>query len=59
MATCLMQPVTTFFFVSQMKKTCPKQPPKTLSSKEMGTKHKEQSKKNKCLFDYIYFITTL
>ena len=56
-AICLMQPTT--FFCSEMKKAHLKQPLKTLSSKEMWNKDKEQCIKNKHLSDYIYSITTL
>ena len=49
----------TTFIGSQMKKGCPKQPLKTLFSKEMLNKHKEQCIKNKRLSDYIYSVATL
>ena len=58
MTTCLTWPVTNFL-VSQMKKTCLKQPLKTLSREEMQNKHMEQCIKNKPLSDYIYSIATL
>ena len=41
------------------KKPFLKQPLKTLSSEEMGNKHKEHYIKNKHLSDYIYSIATL
>ena len=53
MINSLTQPATTFF-VSQMKKTCLKQPLETsLSSEEIQNKHKEQCLQNKRLSDYI------
>ena len=55
MATCLTQPATTFFCLSNEKKACLKQPQKVLSSEEMQNKLKEQCIKNKCLSDYIYY----
>ena len=55
--TRLTRPATTFFD-SQMEKACLKQPLKTLSSKEMRNKHKEQCLKNKRLSGYIYSIAT-
>ena len=48
------------FFVSQMKKNLSKTTSKkTLSSKEMLNRHKEQCIRNKCLSDYIYSLATL
>ena len=58
MTTCLTQLVTTFLS-SKWKKTCLKEPLKTLSGEEIWNKHKEQCLKNKCLSDYIYFTATL
>ena len=42
-----------------MKKSCLKQPLKTLSNEEMENKHKEQCIKNKPLSVYIHSIATL
>ena len=47
---CLRQPATTFLS-PKWKKACLKQPLKTLFSKEMRNKHKEQCMKNKHLSD--------
>ena len=53
MINSLTQPATTFY-VSQMKKTCLKQPLETsLSSEEIQNKHKKQCLQNKRLSDYI------
>ena len=51
MTTCLMQPAITFF-VPQIKKNCLKQPLQNF----IQLRNEKQCVKNKCLFDYIYYL---
>ena len=54
MTTCLMW-LSTTFLLTQMKKTCLKQPLQNFIQWRNG----KQCIKNKCLSDYIYSIATL
>ena len=55
--TCLTRPATTFFDSQIKEKPVQNNNYKTLSSKGMQKKHKEQCIKNECLSDYIYSIS--
>ena len=56
--TCLMRPATTFF-VSQMKKTCPKQPLQNVTQQKIEKQTRQQCINNKHLSEYIYSIAAL
>ena len=54
--TFLRRPATTFFLSLKWKKTCLKNPYKTLPNKWMANIHQAKIHKNKFLSDYIYSI---
>ena len=55
----LLNTTSNHFFCLPNEKNLSNTTTKTLASKEIGNKHKEQCIKNKCLSVYIYSIATL